>query len=137
MSTCEWLFLAILMILLFNNNGPPESNWMLFWKNMLTKNISYKESKEKAFINKGKCFTENNNHEVLSARKLLFWFAKAQHWVETKYLMTFSRLECHRSKCRSNLQTFKYDLLENLGLQIRHFQATDTFYASFHQSTWL
>ena len=30
-------------ILLFNNNGPPESNRMLFWKNTLTKNISYKE----------------------------------------------------------------------------------------------
>ena len=32
-------------ILLFNNT--PESNRMLFWKNTLTKNISYKENKEK------------------------------------------------------------------------------------------
>ena len=36
------------------------------------KNISYNENKEKALINKVKCFTENDNHEVLSARKLLF-----------------------------------------------------------------
>ena len=28
-------------ILLFNNNGTPESNRMLFWKNRLTKNITY------------------------------------------------------------------------------------------------
>ena len=30
-------------ILLLNNDGPPETNRMLFWKNTLTKNISYKE----------------------------------------------------------------------------------------------
>ena len=60
-------------ILLFNNNEHPESNWMLFWNNTLIKSISYKENKEKDFINKVKCFTENNNHEVWSARKLLFY----------------------------------------------------------------
>ena len=36
------------------------------------KNISHKENKEKALINKVKCFTENDNHEVLSGRKFLF-----------------------------------------------------------------
>ena len=36
-------------ILLFNNNGPPESNRMLFWKITLTKNVFYKE---KDLINK-------------------------------------------------------------------------------------
>ena len=56
-------------ILLFNNNGPPKFNRMLFWKNTLTKNISYKE---KDLINKLKCFTENDNHEVWSDRKHLF-----------------------------------------------------------------
>ena len=71
-------------VLLFNNNGPPESNRLFFWKNTLTKSIPYKENKEKALINKVKRFTENDNREVLSARKLLFWFAKDQHWVEVK-----------------------------------------------------
>ena len=51
-------------ILLFNNNRPPESSRMLFWKNTLTKKkISYKE---KDLINKVKCFTEKDNHEVWS-----------------------------------------------------------------------
>ena len=68
-------------LLLFNNSGPPESNRMLFWKNTLTKNISYKG---KDLINKVICFTENNNREVWSDIKLLFWFAKDQHWVEMK-----------------------------------------------------
>ena len=30
----------------------------------------------------------------------------------------FSRLEYHSSKCGSNLQTFKHDVPENIGLQI-------------------
>ena len=71
-------------ILLCNNNGPPEPNRMLFWKITLTKNISYKENKEKDLIDKVTCFTENDNHEVWSATKLLFSFAKDQHWVEIK-----------------------------------------------------
>ena len=50
----------------------------------LQKNISYKENKEKDLINKVKCFTENDNHEVWSATELLLWFAKDQHWVEMK-----------------------------------------------------
>ena len=73
-------------ILLFNN-GHPESNRMLFWKSTLIKNISYKENKKKNLINKvclQKCFTENVNHKAWSARRLLFWFAKDQHWVEMK-----------------------------------------------------
>ena len=45
------------------------------------KNISYKE---KDLINKVKYFTENDNHEVWSDRKVLFWFAKDQYWLEIK-----------------------------------------------------
>ena len=45
------------------------------------KHISYKK---KDLINKVKCFTENDNHEVWSDRKLLFWFADDQHWMEMK-----------------------------------------------------
>ena len=50
---------------------------------MLTKrDISHKEED---LINKVKCFTEeNDNHEVRSDRKLLFQFAKDQHWMEIK-----------------------------------------------------
>ena len=77
------------------------------------KNISFKE---KGLINKVKCFTENNG-EVWSDRKLLFWLAK-NLWVETKQLTKFSCLEYHTTKCGSDLQTFKHDLLENLGYQI-------------------
>ena len=80
-------------ILLLNNNGPPESNRMLFWKDTLTKNISYKENKEKDLINKVKCFTENDNREVWSDRKLLFWFAKDWQWMEIKWLTKFSHLD--------------------------------------------
>ena len=72
-------------ILLFNNNEPP---WIqldaLFKKYTHKKTSLIKKKKEKALINKVQCFTENDNHEVLSARKLLFWFAKDQHWVEIK-----------------------------------------------------
>ena len=45
------------------------------------KDISYKG---KDLINKVKCFTENDNHEVWSDKKRLFWFAKDQHWMEIK-----------------------------------------------------
>ena len=66
-----------------------------------------------------KCFTENGYHQVWSARKLLFWFVKDQHWVGIKWLMTFAHLEYHSSKYGSNLQQrFKHDVLVNLGLQI-------------------
>ena len=54
----------------------------------------------------------------MKCRKLLFWFAKDQHWVEIKYLTKFSRLEYYSTKCGSDLQKFKYDVAENLGLQI-------------------
>ena len=73
-------------ILLFNNNGPLNPIGCSLEKNTLTKNISYKENKEKDLINKVKCFTENDNHEVWSATKLLFSFAKDQHWVEIKQI---------------------------------------------------
>ena len=33
-------------------------------------------------LDKVKSFTENDNQEVWSDSKLLFWFAKDQHWVE-------------------------------------------------------
>ena len=80
-----------------------------FEKYVHRKNISY---------NKVKCFTENKNHEVWNDRELLFWFAKDQFWVEIKELTKFSRLEYHSTKCRSDLQTFKHNVLENIGLQI-------------------
>ena len=54
-------------ILIFNNTGPPDYNWMLFKKlnsQNSQKSISYKENKEKHLINKVKCFTDNKNHEV-------------------------------------------------------------------------
>ena len=113
---CEWLLLAISTrrYCFPLKNRPPESNRMLLWKNTLTKkNISFKE---KGLINKVKCFTENNR-EVWSDRKLLFWLAK-NLWVETKQLTKFSRLEYYTAKCGSDLQTFKHDLLGNLGYQI-------------------
>ena len=45
------------------------------------KDISYKG---KDLIKKVRCFTENGNHKVWNDRKLLFWFAKDQHWMEIK-----------------------------------------------------
>ena len=83
------------------------------------KNISYKEpliKKEIWLDNKVKCFTGNNNRKVWSDKKFLFWFAKDQHWMEIKWLI--SGPECHSKKCGSDLQTYKQDVLENLGLQI-------------------
>ena len=69
-------------ILLFNSNGPPEPNRILFWENPLTKNFSYKEN---YLINKVKCVIENDNHKIWrSNKKLLFWFSKGKHWVEIK-----------------------------------------------------
>ena len=58
--------LTIRYILLFNNNGPSESNWVLFFGKILSQKISlsYKENKEIDLANKAKCFTENNNQEV-------------------------------------------------------------------------
>ena len=73
-------------ILFFNNNGHPESNPMLLnpMKKYDHKKHLLKVNKEKDLINKVRCFTQNDNHEVWSATKLLFWFAKDQHWVEIK-----------------------------------------------------
>ena len=48
------------------------------------KNISYKDKDLTLLSNKVKCFRENDNREVWSDRKLLFWFAKDQHCVKIK-----------------------------------------------------
>ena len=69
-------------IFLFNKNGPFQSDALL--KKIRSQKTSLKENKEKTLINKVKCFTENDNHEVLSGRKFLFWFPKDQNWVEIK-----------------------------------------------------
>ena len=53
-------------ILLFNNNGLPESNRILLCKNMLTKKTSHKENKEKALINKVKCFRWGSHCAIYS-----------------------------------------------------------------------
>ena len=63
-------------------------------------------------------FRENDNREVWNDRKLLFWFAKDQHWVEIKWLTKFSHLENHITKYGSDLKTFKRDVLENLDLRM-------------------
>ena len=89
---------------------------MLFWKNTLTKNMS---CKEKDLINKGKCFTENNNCEAWSGRRLLLWLARREH---------------HSTKCGSDPQTIQQDVLENLDLQISGISRQHT-YVSFHRST--
>ena len=97
---------------------------MLFWKSTLTKkNISYKE---KDLIKKVKCFTENDNREVWSERKLLFWLAKDNIGGNQITNEVFSpRISKHKTWIWStNVQTrctWKYWLAN-----IRHFQATDT-----------
>ena len=57
---------------------------MLFWKYTLTKYIFYKENDLIKWEGKMYRFRENDNREVWSDRKLLFWFAKDQHWAEIK-----------------------------------------------------
>ena len=67
-------------ILLFNNNGPPES-----YRSFFEKIRSQKTYKEKIWLSSNvKYSTENDNPQVWSDRKLLFWFAKDKHWVEIK-----------------------------------------------------
>ena len=68
-------------ILLFNKKRTPWFQSDAPLKKYAHKNISYKE---KVLINKVKGFTGNNDRQVWSDRKLLFWFTKDQHWVEIK-----------------------------------------------------
>ena len=94
-------------ILFFDNNGPPESTRMLFRKNTLIKNISYKEND---LINKVKCFSDR---EVV--KNFCSDLPKINiGWKSNK----FTRLEYHSTKCGSDLQTFKHDVLKNFCLQI-------------------
>ena len=67
-------------------------------------------------ISKVKCLKKYD--EVWIDIKLLFWFGKDQIWVEIKQLMDFSSIKYRRIKCGSDIQMYKHNVPENLGLQI-------------------
>ena len=96
------------------------------------KEISYKG---KDLINKVKCFTENDNHKVWSDRKLLFWFAKDQRWMEIKSRTKFSHPKYHSAKhgvicCPDHSQNSCHKQLELLILSVQECRFTSWIFRS-------